>query len=104
MKTTVPFLKAAQAAFLLSIPAAAAAQPGISEFYQASGQITRMYFSMSDMVLVLGAIAGLIGGLRVFHNWQFGKQHIDSQVAGWLLACLFLSLLSVALSALFGIH
>lgn len=104
MKAILPFFKAATAAFFIAMPFFSMAQPGISEFRQATGEITQMYFSMSDLVLVLGAICGLIGGLRVFNNWQFGKHHIDSQVAGWLFACIFLSLLSAVLSAIFGIR
>jgi len=84
--------------------ARAQSPPGISEFYQARGEISSWYFSMSDLILVLGAICGMIGGVRVFHNWQMGKHHIDSQVAGWLFSCLFLSLLSAAIRALFGLH
>ncbi|HAE65784.1 MAG TPA: plasmid transfer protein, partial [Sphingobacterium sp.] len=54
--------------------------------------------------LVLGAICGLLGGVRIFYNWQSGKDHhIDAQVMAWFLSCLFLSLLSASLKALYGI-
>jgi len=78
--------------------------PGIGEFYSASGEINRWYFSLSDMVLVLGAISGMLGGLRVYSNWQSGKHHIDAQVMGWFFSCLFLSILGAVLKALFGTH
>lgn len=80
------------------------AQPGLSEFRQASAEIRGWYFNFSDFSLVLGAICGLVGGVRVFYNWQSGKDHhIDAQVMAWFLSCLFLSLLSATLKALYGI-
>ncbi|RZJ19977.1 MAG: DUF4134 domain-containing protein [Acinetobacter sp.] len=77
--------------------------PGISEFYQASSEIKHYYFSLSDLIFVIGAITGLLGGLRVFANWQAGRHQIDRQVAGWLFSCIFLSLCGIFLRGLFGL-
>lgn len=92
-------------ALLLSLmPIMSIAQPGINEFYRASGEMHRWYFSLSDLVLVIGAIAGILGGLRIYANWQSGKQHhIDAQVMGWFFSCLFLTLVGAFLKALYGI-
>lgn len=77
--------------------------PGIAELYQVSGTMHRYYGGFSDLVLVLGAITGLLGGLRVFANWQGGRHHIDRQVMGWFLSCLFLLLTGTFLRGLFGL-
>ena len=90
--------------YAAGIPAPlASAQPGLDEFYQVTGEIHRVYFSFSDLILVIGAISGLCGGLRVYGNWQSGKRYIDVQVMAWFFSCLFLTLLSVTLKALFGL-
>jgi len=88
---------------LVLVPLLGLGQPGISEFYQASGEVRRWYFALSDLVLVLGAIAGLLGGLRVYANWQSGARFIDAQVMGWFFSCLFLALCGAFLRGVFGL-
>ncbi|ARS41942.1 plasmid transfer protein [Sphingobacteriaceae bacterium GW460-11-11-14-LB5] len=87
----------------LLLPLFGYGQPGISDFYQASSEVRHWYFALSDLVLVLGAIAGLIGGLRVYTNWQSGRHHIDAQVMAWFFSCLFLALVGTFLKGLFGL-
>lgn len=77
------------------------AQPGLPEFRQASNDIRGWYYGMSDFVLVLGAIAGILGGAKVFTNWQSGKRNIDNEVIAWFLACLFLSMMGGIVRAFF---
>jgi len=103
MKIIIPFVRVAIIAICMLIAISATAQPGISEFYSASSEVHRWYFSLSDLVLVIGAISGMLGGLRVYANWQTGKHHIDAQVMGWFFSCLFLSVMGVFLRGLFGL-
>ncbi|WP_316762023.1 DUF4134 family protein [Pedobacter aquatilis] len=103
MKVLMLLRKVAAVTFFLCMSISVKAQPGISEFYSASAEVHRWYFSLSDLVLAIGAIAGILGGLRVYANWQMGKHHIDAQVMGWFFSCLFLSVMGVFLRGLFGL-
>jgi hypothetical protein len=96
------------ATFILTLTTSVSAQPpGIQELSQVSSEFHSWYFSMSDFVLVLGAISGIFGGLRIYANWHTGHHHhhhpIDSQVIGWFLSCLFLTLVGTFLKALYGV-
>lgn len=81
----------------------ASAQPGINEMQQAQQQLTSSFFSAIDFALVLAGIFGIIGGLRIYHNWQMGHPRIDQQVAAWFFAALFMVLAGAFLQAVFGI-
>lgn len=77
--------------------------PGIPEINQGKSMMAQNFRAMSSAVLVLGALFGLMGGLRIYNNWQMGRRNIDQEVAGWLGACIFLSILGIFLSGLFNV-
>jgi len=109
MKNQSLILKTALAVFFFAFIFKAYAQdpPGIDDFNQATQQLHSVYFSLSNLVLVIGALTGIIGGLRVYTNWQIrGHRHhhpIDAQVIGWFGSCLFLILAGIFIKALYGI-
>lgn len=77
--------------------------PGIPEINEGKNLMAQNFRALSRAVLVLGAVFGLLGGLRIYNNWQMGKRNIDIEVAGWFGACIFLSVLGVFLSALYQV-
>jgi hypothetical protein len=77
--------------------------PGIPEINEGKNLMAQNFMALSRAVLVLGAVFGLLGGLRIYNNWQMGKRNIDIEVAGWFGACIFLSVLGVFLSALYQV-
>lgn len=109
MSNTTRILRTAATVFFGGCAFASLAQgvPGIDEFNQASQQLHSLYFSVSDLVLAIGAVTGIVGGLRVYTNWQIGghrhRHPIDSQVIGWFCSCLFLIVAGIFIKALYGI-
>ncbi len=79
------------------------AQPGLNEMQQAQQDLTSSFFSALDCALVLAAIFGILGAVRIYHNWQMGHPRIDQAVAGWFFAALFMVLAGAFLRAVFGI-
>ncbi|HAL53914.1 MAG TPA: plasmid transfer protein [Sphingobacterium sp.] len=84
-------------------PINAFSQPGINEFYSATGEMHRWYFSFADLVLVIGAISWITGGLGNYAKRESGNNHhIDAQVMRWLFSCIFLTLVGACPKALSG--
>ncbi|WP_345947685.1 DUF4134 family protein [Mucilaginibacter sp. PAMB04274] len=79
------------------------AQPGIAEMQQARQDFTSSFFSVFDLSLVIAGILGITGAVKIYHNWQMGKHHIESDVSGWFFAALFMVLAGAFIRALFGI-
>lgn len=77
--------------------------PGVSEFQEAESDMRKIYVALSRLSFAVGAVSGLLGGLRVYNNWQMGRHHIDVQVIGWFSACIFLATIGFFLSGLFGV-
>ncbi|EHQ26462.1 DUF4134 family protein [Mucilaginibacter paludis] len=79
------------------------AQPGIDEMQQARQDLSNSFFSALDCALVIAGIFGITGAIKIYHNWQAGKPRIDSDVAAWFYAALFMVLMGTFLRAIFGI-
>ncbi|NHE56447.1 DUF4134 domain-containing protein [Cyclobacterium plantarum] len=77
--------------------------PGIPEINEGKSLMAQNFRALSSAIRVLGALFGLMGGLRIYNNWQMGRRNIDMEVAGWFGACIFLSVLGIFLSALFQV-
>lgn len=89
--------------WLCLLPLAATAQPGISEMQQARSDLSGSFFSARDCSLILAAILGIIGAVRIYHNWQMGKPHITTEVSAWFFSALFMVLLGAFCQAVFGL-
>jgi len=81
----------------------ATAQPGINEMQQAQQDLTSSFYSALNLALVIAGILGIIGAVRIYHNWQMGRPKITEEVAAWFFAALFMVLMGVFLRAVFGI-
>lgn len=81
----------------------AMAQPGITEMQQAQQNLRSSFFSALDFALVLAGIFGILGGVRIYHNWQMGHPRIDEQVAAWFFAAFFMVLAGAFLRGVFGL-
>lgn len=64
----------------------------------------RSYFQpLSTLILVIGAIVGLIGAVKVYGKFSQGDPDATKSLAAWGGACLFLVLAGTVLSSFFGV-
>lgn len=92
-------------AFLLTVPCLA--MPALLDITTgidgAANQVKSVFSNVSNLVLMVGAVVGLAGGIRVYNKWNNGDQDVQKELIGWAGACVFLLLSGTTLKLFFGI-
>lgn len=90
-------------ALCLSAAQSTFAQGGTVGIDAATSSLTSYVDPISTLILAIGAVVGLIGGIRVYIKWNSGDQDINKELMSWGGSCLFLVLVSVVIKAFFGV-
>ncbi len=88
--------------FIFSAPVVVNAQGSLG-IDAATSELVTYVDPVSNMILILGAIVGLVGGVRVFIKWNSGDQDVQKALMGWLGSCLFLVTVGIVIKAFFGV-
>lgn len=67
----------------------------------AATTISGYWDDVKGLIYAIGAIVGLIGGVRIYNKWTNGDQDINKEIVGWGGACLFLTLVPEFVDAFF---
>jgi len=86
-----------------AMQAAAQATGGTTGINAATSSLTSYVDPVSTLTLAIGAVVGIVGGIRVYIQWNSGDRDINKEVMGWGGSCIFLVLVSVVIKAFFGI-
>lgn len=76
---------------------------GVAGIDAASSELTTYVDPIGTLIIVIGAIVGLVGGIRVFIKWNSGDQDTQKSIMGWMGSCVFLMLVGVVVRAFFGV-
>jgi phage-related minor tail protein len=104
MKTKIQqfFSKAAAIAVAVFIWASKALAQSSAGIDQATAEVSSYVDPVSNLIIAIGAVVGLIGGVRVYIKWQSGDQDTQKAIMGWFGACLFLILVGVVIKSFFA--
>ena len=69
---------------------------------QATAEVSSYVDPVANLIIAIGAVVGLIGGVRVYIKWQSGDQDTQKAIMGWFGACLFLILVGVVIRSFFA--
>ncbi|QNF31347.1 DUF4134 domain-containing protein (plasmid) [Adhaeribacter swui] len=58
---------------------------------------------VANLILTIGAIVGLVGGVRCYIKWNSGDNDVQKSVMGWMGSCVFLLCVGVIVKAMFGV-
>jgi len=86
--------------FLLLISCCAYGVPGLGALRGARQDIVGVYPALANLCLIVGALVGTIGGLRIYIIWNRGDRNIGFEILGWFGSCLFLVLSGAFIKAL----
>ena len=88
---------------VLSLAISSSYAQGVQGITAAESSLLGYVDPVASLCIVIGAVVGLIGGVRVYIKWNSGDQDINKELMGWGGSCLFLVLVSVVIKAFFGV-
>lgn len=78
-----------------------AAGNGLSGINEATSLVTSYFDPGTKLVYAIGAIVGLIGGIKVYSKWCSGDPDTSKTAASWFGACIFLIVAATILRSFF---
>ena len=92
------FLSAAILAVAVSAYAQGNGQAGITE---ATQMVTSYFEPGTKLIYAIGAVVGLIGGVKVYGKFSAGDPDVSKVAASWFGACIFLIVAAIILRSFF---
>lgn len=92
------------------VPAVVAMLAGFGAFAQGNGtagineatQMVTSYFDpATQLIYAIGAVVGLIGGVKVYNKFSSGDPDTSKTAASWFGACIFLIVAATVLRSFF---
>jgi|SRR5699024_2854378 len=87
----------------MSVAMAQDASAGAAGISSAVADVTQYFGPIKLLSYAIGAVVGLIGGVRIFNKWNSGDQDINKELVSYGGAMLFLVIAPNIVEAFFGI-
>ena len=89
--------------FLLTVTAigAYAQGNGIAGINEATKMVTSYFDPGTKLIYAVGAVVGLIGGIKVYNKFSSGDPDTSKTAASWFGACIFLIVAATILRSFF---
>lgn len=89
------------AALLLSALCAFAQGNGVGGITEATNMVSSYFDPATKLVYAIGAVVGLIGGVKVYSKFSSGDPDTSKTAASWFGACIFLIVAATILRSFF---
>ncbi len=89
--------------FLTMMAASMYAQDGNAGIDEATTMVTSYFDSGANLMYAVGALLGLIGGVKVYQKWNHGDHDTGKVAAAWFGSCVFLVVVATVIKSFFGI-
>ena len=88
-------------ALLLAASSAFAQGNGLSGINEATSMVTSYFDPATKLIYAIGAVVGLIGGVKVSGKFSSGDPDTAKTAASWFGACIFLIVAATILRSFF---
>ncbi len=78
-----------------------AAGNGLAGINEATSLVTGYFDPGTKLIYAIGAVVGLIGGIKVYSKWSSGDPDTSKTAASWFGACIFLIVAATILRSFF---
>ena len=89
------------AAFLMTAIEAFAQGNGSAGITEATQMVTSYFDPATKLIYAIGAVVGLIGGVKVYSKFSAGDPDTGKTAASWFGACIFLIVAATILRSFF---
>lgn len=89
------------AALLFAASAAMAQGNGSAGITEATSMVTSYFDPATKLIYAIGAVVGLIGGIKVYGKFSSGDPDTSKTAASWFGACIFLIVSATILRSFF---
>ena len=89
------------AAIVLAATSAFAQGNGVGGITEATNMVTSYFDPATKLVYAIGAVVGLIGGVKVYNKFSSGGPDTSKTAASWFGACIFLIVAATILRSFF---
>lgn len=79
------------------------AQDGNAGIDQATDMVKSYFDSGANLMYAVGALLGLIGGVKVYQKWNHGDHDTGKVAAAWFGSCVFLVVVATVIKSFFGL-
>ena len=86
---------------LLSVVSVFAQGNGASGINEATQMVTSYFDPATKLIYAIGAVVGLIGGVKVYNKFSSGDPDTSKTAASWFGACIFLIVAATILRSFF---
>lgn len=88
-------------ALMLATVSAFAAGDGSAGITEATSMVTGYFDPATKLIYAIGAVVGLIGGVKVYSKFSSGDPDTSKTAASWFGACIFLIVAATILRSFF---
>jgi hypothetical protein len=96
-------LRAAIMCFAAVLSDSLYAQNGNEGIDQATEMVKSYFDSGANLMYAVGALLGLIGGVKVYQKWNHGDHDTGKVAAAWFGSCIFLVVVATVIKSFFGL-